>query len=572
MNYKPPCPFGRWSDGPGDLSQGYRKYFFIGSRLMRIFSLATLAAPLASLALFFAPGTAISQQSAPSVDDLKNSCRQALGYANLPGDGPAIALEGTATLMPPRPSGTPQAAVEGSVGVQRPVRFLFSSGGEWALRTQGEFLPSAGFDGSRYWIMDHDRNVIFDDHANNDAYAMAASVLSLGWLSPAASPVEVTGIEFERGRGLIRVGLVTRNGKSRGVMTLDSSTYYPTRLNVIVAGDEQIWTYDDYRTFEGGLTLPAQYTYSDRVENKYVTTFAAIHTVEPDFAPPVLSAGRVSFDTSVEPLVTLRRVERKPQFFVNAEINGKVIGPFIFGPSWDANLISPTAAAEAGLTTEGLFSYRTGGGPGPARFRKAQTLKVGPMTISDAVFIQADFAFENREMPQDHHIAGVLGHSLLAHAAVEFDPQNLTLTINDPSTYQLPSGVEWEPLELNYRRPQIPATFEGDHKGWFNVEPSISSGLEFNGPTVREFNLLGTRQHKMAVRGSAGAMRQVAVGDLTFFQLGSKRYEGLSTAFFEGANGWAGDPYASGTIGLEILKDFRIVLDYSNRRCAILPR
>lgn len=518
-----------------------------------------MSAMVSVLAAILGPvAAAPAQPQSLTLDQVRQDSRTALGFAALQQNYPdGWVLEGSMRFAE----------------LERAATFASHPNGAWSLQVAGDFATSYGFDGAVTWMRDLSADVRRLDPADSEPLRMAAAVLSQSWLSD-NSPVTCESVEFERGRGLIQVGIHCVDGTARARLTIDAATHQPTRLSVFVAGDEEYWEFGEYRKLDTGVTMPMYVHYSDFSDNTFTTRFtglrAAVAADSAMWVTPSNDPARVTFDPAADQIVKLHRINRDKRFFADVLINGKPVGPFIVSMSTEFNLISPEAAADVGMEMAGLFHYRASGDDLPARFRRAQTLQIGGMTIRDPAFIQGDFTFDDRLVGQN--VAGILGYSTFAHAVTEFDIADLELRFHDPASYALSAGVAWQSLALNHFRPQVVCSFEGNRTGLFNIEPSINSWLEINGPTVLQYNLLGTREVREGIQAAAGAMRKLKIGKLDWFEIGGDRISDVQTGFFEGLKGWAGDPFAAGTVGGRILEKYRLVFDYPNRRAAFIDK
>ncbi len=499
-----------------------------------------------------------AQPQALTLDQVRDDSRAALGFTALQQSFPkGWVLDGSMRFAE----------------LDRTATFASHPNGSWSLQVAGDFATSYGFDGAVTWMRDLSADVRRLDPADSEPLRMAAAILSQSWLSD-NSPVTCESVEFERGRGLIQVGMHCVDGAARARLTIDAVTHQPTRLTVFFAGDEEYWEFGEYRKLDSGVTMPMFVLYSDFSDNTFTTRFTGLRAAAAAdsalWVAPQPDPNRVTFDPAADPVVKLQRINRDKRFFAHVLINGKPVGPFIVSTSTEFNLISPQAAADAGMEMAGLFHYRASGDDLPARFRKAQTLQVGAMTIRGPAFIQGDFTFDDRLVGQS--VAGILGYNTFAHAVTEFDIADMELRFQDPASYALSDRAAWQPLTLNHFRPQVACSFEGNRTGLFNIEPSINSWLEINGPTVLQYNLLGTREVREGVQAAAGAMRKLKIGKLEWFEIAGDRISDVQTGFFEGLKGWAGDPFTAGTVGSRVLDKYRMVFDYSNRRAAFIDK
>ncbi len=78
--------------------------------------------------------------------------------------------------------------------------------------------------------------------------------------------------------------------------------------------------------------------------------------------------------------------------------------------------------------------------------------------------------------------------------------------------------------------------------------------------------------HRIArTTGGVGGSQESRTGKLAWFELAGRHFEGLDVEFSGARRGAFSDVYTMGNIGAGLLREFRIIFDYGNRRVAFAP-
>lgn len=119
--------------------------------------------------------------------------------------------------------------------------------------------------------------------------------------------------------------------------------------------------------------------------------------------------------------------------------------------------------------------------------------------------------------------------------------------------------------------PTVEATFEGDHRGRFRIDVGAAGPagtVVFHSPAVEQMQLIKDRKLTNAQAGP----NRIALGKIAWFELAGHRFIDPTVIFALDRQGPMGDEYVEGNIGVEFLKPFRLVLDYSRQRMALSRR
>lgn len=279
------------------------------------------------------------------------------------------------------------------------------------------------------------------------------------------------------------------------------------------------------------------------------------------------SQGSVRFDAGRSARLV---VERAPtgHLLVRPEINGREAGWFIFDTGAGICVVSTPHTAELGLERTGEVQALGVGGAKSAVTWSAQTLSLGPVTLTDHPLMETDLSFLAQHLGRE--IAGIVGYGVLAKCVAEIDLAGAAISIHDPATYELAKGA-WMPLSIDDRVPSVRARFE-DKEGLFRLDTGARGSVTFHEPATRRWKLLEGRETRDTEMGGVGGFVAGKTGELAWFELAGVRRERVPAVFATEAVGTFAESSKDGNVGTGLLEPFVIVTDYPGRRIALVER
>jgi hypothetical protein len=288
------------------------------------------------------------------------------------------------------------------------------------------------------------------------------------------------------------------------------------------------------------------------------------------FAPPADPPRDWSFAPDAAAELELR-VAKTGHLLVHPRVDGQDLGWFIFDSGAGAMCLDAAAPARLGIAPFGRVTAVGVAGRDETAFARATALTLGPLTMDAPIFVLLDLAFlaPYFEVP----IAGIIGHELFARAIVEYEaaPQP-RIALHPREEYALAAGAAWQEMTVTDRVPVVRARFEGGREDWFRLDTGANGTIAFHAPAVRRYGLLEGRATEAGAAGGVGGVGEVRVGPLEWFELGGRRFEQLQAQFYVGEIGAFADADTAGNVGLDVLREFRLVFDVRGARIAFLPR
>lgn len=173
-------------------------------------------------------------------------------------------------------------------------------------------------------------------------------------------------------------------------------------------------------------------------------------------------------------------------------------------------------------------------------------------------------------------IVGIIGYDFIKAFVVEIDYEAKTLDLFDPARYQYKGRGDVVTLIMKDNTPRIHARVSLPNArsmdGLFEVDTGSDGTLSINSPFVKKHALLKAfkTQFESTHRGLGGESESVDVrmGD---FHLGRHTIPTPLVTLSVDTEGSLAEEDNDGPLGNEILRRFKIVLDYSRRRMMLEP-
>ena len=288
----------------------------------------------------------------------------------------------------------------------------------------------------------------------------------------------------------------------------------------------------------------------------------------PDLEPVAMSgpagSGEILLDAEAPPHAALTR--GGTAWLVRPLINGTDVGWFVLDAGVAGMLISPAAVEQAGLTAIGTTRLADGS---VTTVFLGETFQIGPLTVHDTKYAGADFPRSHVTFGQP--VDGYCAYDLFAQAVLELDIGHERIGIYDPATYALAEG-QWHPLILDHNLPHVWCRFADGHGGLFLLDAGYPGSVQLFHHVVEQYQLLDGRRTRLRTIPTFGALTFVRQGPLEWFEIGPQRLEKVETHFATGPSPlYPGTSLTSGIVGADVLRQFRVVLDYGRQRVALIP-
>lgn len=182
-------------------------------------------------------------------------------------------------------------------------------------------------------------------------------------------------------------------------------------------------------------------------------------------------------------------------------------------------------------------------------------------------------AFPPDNQPRSRRRDGVLGSGFFRRFVVEIDSARKFLTLHEPETFKYSGDGEMLPLTFKSSTPTIEATVKlpggKEVLATFEIDTGCDGALCLGSHFVKEHGLADGAGSDGSRVGVGGGTR-VREGSLPQLRMGRLVVEKPSANMF--LEGSPVDAPLAGHIGWELLKEFRIVFDYSRKQMILQRR
>jgi hypothetical protein len=451
-------------------------------------------------------------------------------------------------------------------------RFTLETGsrGRYRDRTEAPLGGTVGDDSAIGWEVDSSGMPRRLEGQERDQRCLIAWIRTGQWLDPEVKVVATRKPTApEGGDVVLEVGLA--DGPWRAELRLDGQSWLPKVLTRVGTTGADVVEYSRYIEHEGRKVAGTVTTRTGEIP-WFQGRVTAIRSAPADedrvFAPVERRPDDTRFDPSTPARVRLERAQTG-HLLVYPMINGVELEAFVFDSGAAATVIAPEVAAKLRLPTIGRAPLSSMFGPVAAKVDRAETLRLGPVTISRVNLVEMDLAPLNAAFGRRVH--GVVGYDLFSRCVVDLILADDTLMLHDPKAGGL-DGLRWLPLALPMRHPAVTAKATGVPEGLFRLDLGAAGGpagnVTFHGSAVKTYHLLDGRQ---VVRVQAGKLH-LGLGEIPWFELAGHRFERPPVMFALDDEGVLGEVGTLGNIGVEFLGPFRVVFDYPHSRIAFIER
>ncbi len=259
---------------------------------------------------------------------------------------------------------------------------------------------------------------------------------------------------------------------------------------------------------------------------------------------------------------------RRGQIMVPARVNEDTPLSFMLDTGYSLTMLNPEHAEKLNLRRAGRITI-----VGIAGEEKADMFAGAHFDFSGATYSPprvASLPSQNRRRGRD----GILGSGFFKRFVVEIDPLSKQLTLHEPKTWQYNGQGEVLPLDFPDSTPVVEATINApDHppvKARFEVDTGCDGGCCVGRDFVEAHPWLQPAgQTRDQARFGVGGSAKTTEGLLPPMQLGRLVIARPAANFFK--EGSPVDAGLAGHIGLEILRPFKVIFDYSRRQMILEP-
>ncbi|BBN03166.1 hypothetical protein MPTK1_2g21310 [Marchantia polymorpha subsp. ruderalis] len=490
-------------------------------------------------------------------------------------------------------------------------QFLMNMEGQWSLIwcMDGRFYerydgPELNFewayDGNQSpWSADAAGRVSILDLDDREVCLMASWVRTGYWLTEDGRKQLSISIEPQKGGPFSKetvFALHLKNSKVMAYLVVDNSNWLPARLSIKAFGSEDKWEYRDWQLIQPGYSskFPMAITHNPPAGGRdlYSVTSIKVEIPGEELADAEISEKyafpdsslvprsthsypKTHIDNNLPPTVKMYHAE-SGHYLVRPLIDGKDIGYFIVDTGASSLTITSEKAEELDMYAFGE-AYVTGvEGEVKCQFRRAKSFQIGPLTIEEPIFMEVPMAGVVRGISP---VAGICGYDIFFHCTVEMSYKMGTLSFFDTYLYNKASKIrasQWQSMYMLENVPHVPAYFM-ENEAIFLLDTGAGGvDIIFHGRAVEKFRLNQTLElaGTASVKGinTSGKGLQVQYGILDSLEVAGQSFNRVKALF--PAKGTCGSldfsEYTAGVLCGDLLTNLLVVLDYGNRRFALI--
>jgi hypothetical protein len=447
-----------------------------------------------------------------------------------------------------------------------------ASAGRIRKRIEAPLGRTLGDDGVTGWEVDSSGMPRRLDSDERDRARLTTWIWTGQWLDPTAKIVATLKQPQPEGGGVvIEVGMAGHPWRAE--LLIDRQTWLPRSLTSSGASGSEVVEYSRYIEHNGRKVAGTVTSRTGDIST-FTGAVTAIRSSTADddrtFAPIERAPDDTHFDAARPSKVRLDRA-RTGHLLVYPTIDGLDLGAFVLDSGASVTVVTSEAAKKLELPTLGAVPLGSMFGTVAAKVHRASSFTLGPATIKGMFLAEMDLAPLSAAFGIS--VQGVVGYDLFSRCALDLTLARDDLSIRDPESHDL-DRLRWLPLSLPSRHPAVAAKAAGVPEGPYRLDLGASGGpagnVIFHGSTVEKHHLLDGRQ---VARVQAGKLH-LGVGEIAWFELAGHRFERPRVLFALDSGGVLGEARTLGNIGVEFLRPFRIVFDYSHSRISFveLPR
>ena len=261
---------------------------------------------------------------------------------------------------------------------------------------------------------------------------------------------------------------------------------------------------------------------------------------------------------------------------VQTSVNSSKPLSFILDTGASGTVISEKAAKDLGLKLEGQAKASAQGGEIEAAFVKNASLRLSK-DIELPKLTLAAIRLSGLEAGTGHKIDGILGYEIFNRFVVEIDYASKLVKFYEPQNYKYAGRGKTISITVEddtpFVRAEVAPAGRQSFEGKFLVNAGLTGTLAFNSPFVVRNKLLEILSNTKAITfGSILAGKSAGrIGRVNSLQFGGFLISNPVANFSQDAAGDDSDAESAGMIGGEVLRRFKLIVDYSRRAIILEP-
>lgn len=266
--------------------------------------------------------------------------------------------------------------------------------------------------------------------------------------------------------------------------------------------------------------------------------------------------------------VTIPFVFSHGHVLLTIQVNGAKKGLFILDTGASATFYDENFVKGLNLIPAGELPSMGLGGFQKMQLASLDSVNVGQLTLYNQTAGVLPLQNLAVQIPGKSEFGGLLGYDFFMRFPVMIDFRRQSMTVFNPSNFELPqNGVE-HPFHLSMMIPTVTAELNG-HSGLFIVDLGNSTGLIIHQKFGERLGDLVLADSGTVNDRPLGGVGQGVAGrelNVTSLQIGAHNIHIPDAILAESSFGLTGSWEIAGNIGTKVLEQYRILFDYSHSR------
>ncbi len=260
--------------------------------------------------------------------------------------------------------------------------------------------------------------------------------------------------------------------------------------------------------------------------------------------------------------------------YIDLQINDSEPLHFVFDTGAAANLMSEKAAKSLGIEASGSQSVQ--GASGSTNIKSAN---IREMNIEGVTFKRANFLVMNIDhlSDEDHPLSGIIGASVLNRFIVEIDYDQSEIKLFSRKGFKAPD--DWTKQSFSLRPFGVPVVSASitlpsgkKLKGPYLVDTGAATTIKFNTPFVNENKLIEELGNHYSYTSRALSNEATdEVSKLPAYEVFGQTFTDFAVRLSQVKKGVSSYAQVDGILGLDILKRFNTIYDYSRQTMYLKP-
>ncbi len=290
--------------------------------------------------------------------------------------------------------------------------------------------------------------------------------------------------------------------------------------------------------------------------------FLPAYADEPSIIPITFGKGEPSLKISLK--------KEGAYLLAPVKVNGTDVGYFLIDTGAEGTLIDSNICKKLNLPKVSKGTARGVGGTSAMTLKKIDTLSIGDLTLGEHEIAEVNLEELNSLLAKrgsSYQLIGLLGASLLSQCPFTLDYESSTITFYDRKSFQPPTKAHMATLSFSNGIPSVKVRISGKQEAWFGLDTGDAGAIDIGLPFSHQHpELLKKDNMSFYLSGGIGGLYVGLVGTLEYLEVFGEKLERVEAAFPRFQPLPREGLYRAGELGQKFLKEFRLTLDYQQKR------